>query len=158
MDFGGRYIIAAPRAAVWAALNDASVLQSAIPGCHALAWSGENTLDLEIKVNLGVAKPSFKGELLLSNIVPAERYTLSGRGKGGLFGLAEGSANISLTDQDEQTLLVFTAEGGASGQIMKLGQAMIGNSAQRIIDGFFERFGNAMGAAVTPLPLHESGL
>lgn len=152
MDFGGRYVIAAPRAAVWAALNDASVLKAAIPGCHAIGWSGENTLDLEIKVNLGVAKPSFKGELLLSNIVPAQSYTLSGRGKGGLFGLAEGAANIGLSDEGGQTLLVFTAEGGASGQLMKLGKAMIGNSAQRIIDGFFERFGDAMGAQVTPLP------
>jgi hypothetical protein len=152
MDFGGRYIIAAPRVAVWAALNDADTLKAAIPGCHSIAWSGEHTLDLEIKVNLGVAKPSFKGELMLSNIVPAERYTLSGRGKGGLFGLAEGAADIALSDHGEQTLLVFTAEGGASGQIMKLGKAVIGNSAQRIIDGFFERFGAAMGAQVTPLP------
>ena len=151
MDFGGRYIIAAPRAAVWAALNETEVLKAAIPGCHAIEWSGENTLDLEIKVNLGVVKPTFKGELILSNIVPAERYTLSGRGKGGLLGLAEGSADIVLADHGEQTLLVFTAVGGASGQIMKLGKAMIGNSAQRIIDGFFERFGAAMGAGVTPL-------
>ena len=151
MDFGGRYIIAAPRAAVWAALNETEVLKAAIPGCHAIVWSGENTLDLEIKVNLGVVKPTFKGELILSNIVPAERYTLSGRGKGGLLGLAEGSADIVLADHGEQTLLVFTAVGGASGQIMKQGKAMIGNSAQRIIDGFFERFGAAMGAGVTPL-------
>ena len=28
---------------------------------------------------------------------------------------------------------------------------MIGTSAQRIIDGFFERFGDAMVAKVTPL-------
>ena len=152
MDFGGRYIIAAPRVAVWAALNDTAVLKAAIPGCHAIAWSSDTTLDLEIKVNLGVAKPVFKGELLLENIVPAERYTLSGRGKGGLLGLAEGAADIVLSDQGDDTLLVFTAEGGASGQIMKLGKAMIGNSAQRIIDGFFERFGAAMGAGVTPLP------
>lgn len=152
MDFGGRYIIAAPRQAVWAALNDAEMLKAAIPGCHAIAWSSDTTLDLEIKVNLGVAKPVFKGELALSNIVPAERYTLAGRGKGGLLGLAEGSADIALTSQGPETLLVFSATGGASGQIMKLGQAMIGNSAQKIIDGFFERFGTAMGAGVTPLP------
>jgi carbon monoxide dehydrogenase subunit G len=152
MDFGGRYIIAAPRVAVWAALNDADMLKAAIPGCHAIAWSSDTTLDLEIKVNLGVAKPVFKGELALSNIVPAERYTLSGRGKGGLLGLAEGSADIVLSDDADNTLLVFTAQGGASGQIMSLGKAIIGNSAQRIIDGFFERFGAAMGAAVKPLP------
>ncbi|MDB5473567.1 MAG: carbon monoxide dehydrogenase [Devosia sp.] len=151
MDFGGRYIIAAPRVAVWAALNDTAVLKAAIPGCHAIEWSSQTTLELEIGVNLGFAKPVFKGELSLSGIVPAERYTLSGRGKGGLLGLAEGAADIVLADHGDDTLLVFTAEGGASGQIMKLGKAMIGNSAQRIIDGFFERFGKAMGAEVTAM-------
>ena len=49
------------------------------------------------------------------------------------------------------TNLRFTATGGADGGIMKLGKALIGNSAQKIIDGFFTRFGDAMGATVTPL-------
>jgi carbon monoxide dehydrogenase subunit G len=151
MDFGGRYIIAAPRVAVWAALNDTEALKAAIPGCHKIAWSGETTLDLEIKVNLGVVHPVFKGELALSDIVPAERYTLAGRGKGGLLGMAEGSADIVLSDSGDDTMLVFAANGGASGQVMKLGRAIIGNSAQKVIDGFFERFGAAMGAKVTPL-------
>jgi carbon monoxide dehydrogenase subunit G len=151
MDFGGRYLIAAPRDAVWAALNDAEVLKAAIPGCHKIEWSSQTTLDLEIKVNLGVVHPVFKGDLALSGIVPAERYTLSGKGRGGLLGLAEGSADIILSDAGEETLLVFAAQGGASGQIMKLGKAIFGNSAQKVIDSFFERFGEAMGAGVTPL-------
>lgn len=152
MDFGGRYIIAAPRVAVWAALNETDMLKAAIPGCHKIEWSGPDALDLEIKVNLGVAHPVFKGDLALSGIVPAERYTLSGKGRGGLLGLAEGSADIVLSDHGEQTLLVFAAQGGASGQLIKLGKAIIGNAAQKVIDGFFERFGAAMGAEVTPLP------
>jgi uncharacterized protein len=152
MQFGGRYIIAAPRLVVWAALNDTEVLKAAIPGCHRIEWEGETGLALEIKVNLGVVNPVFKGGLTLSNIEPARSYTLTGKGKGGLLGLAEGSADIALLDHGEQTQLVFTANGGASGQIMRLGKAIIGNSAQKVIDGFFERFGQAMGAEVTPLP------
>lgn len=151
MEFGGRYEMRAPRTRIWEALNDPQMLKAAIPGCSLIAWSGPDTLDLEIKVNLGVMHPTFKGELVLSNIVPAQSYTLSGRGKGGLLGLAEGSADVSLTDDGESTLLTFTANGGASGQIMKMGKAIIGNSAQRIIDGFFERFGTAAGVEVVPL-------
>jgi carbon monoxide dehydrogenase subunit G len=152
MEFGGRYHVAAPRLAVWEALNDTTVLKAAIPGCHRIEWAGEAALELEIKVNLGVVHPVFRGGLTLSDIVAAERYTLAGRGKGGLLGLAEGAADIVLSDLGEETELVFTANGGASGQIMRLGKAIIGNSAQRVIDGFFERFGMAMGAVVTPLP------
>lgn len=151
MEFGGKYRIEASRMAVWTALNDPEMLKAAIPGCDVIAWSGPASLDLEIKVNLGVVKPTFKGGLELSKVVPAQSYTLSGRGKGGLMGLAEGSADITLIDEGEATILAFTADGGASGQIMKIGKAIIGNSAQKIIDGFFERFAGAMGAEITPL-------
>lgn len=156
MEFGGRYRMAASRMRIWDALNDPEMLKSAIPGCHLIAWSSPDTLDLEIKVNLGVISPTFRGELVLSNIVPAQSYTLSGRGKGGVLGLAEGSADVILEDDEENTLLTFIAHGGASGRIMKLGKALIGNSAQRIIDGFFERFGKAAGVEVTPLPREAS--
>ena len=151
MEFGGRYRMGAARIRVWEALNDPDVLKAAIPGCDVIAWSGPATLDLSIKVNLGVMHPTFRGELVLSNIVPAVSYTLSGRGKGGMLGLAEGSADVTLADDDAETILAFSANGGASGQIMKLGKALIGNSAQRIIDGFFARVGEAAGMSVVPL-------
>jgi carbon monoxide dehydrogenase subunit G len=151
MDFGGRYRIAAGRMVVWNALNDPDTLKAAIPGCSHIGWSGPTTLDLAITVNLGVVKPVFKGELALSNVVPAQSYTLSGKGKGGLMGLAEGSADITLADDGDATLLAFAAKGGASGQIMRLGKAIVGNSAQKIIDGFFERFAGAMDADIVAL-------
>ncbi len=151
MQFGGHYLIGAPRDAVWAALNDASVLQAAIPGCQRIAWTGENTLELELKVNLGIVKPVFIGDLELSNIVPAQRYTLSGKGRGGWMGMLEGSADIILHDHGRDTELRFIAQGGASEQIMKFGRSLIGSSAQRVIDGFFQRFAAAMGTTATPI-------
>jgi uncharacterized protein len=35
---------------------------------------------------------------------------------------------------------------------MRLGRAIVGNSAQKVIDGFFESIGTQMGVAVTALP------
>lgn len=152
MEFGGRYLFSASRDRVWAGLNDTQVLKAAIPGCSRLDWTGDATLECEIKVNLGVMSPTFTGDLELRDVVPAERYTLAGRGRGGLLGKAEAAADILLTDAPGGTELVFTANGGADGGIMKLGKAVIGNSAQKIIDGFFERIGEAMATEVTPLP------
>jgi carbon monoxide dehydrogenase subunit G len=152
MDFGGRYRVNAGRQAVWHALNNTEVLKACIPGARRLDWTGAETLELELQVNLGLVKPVFKGDLTLSGIVPAERYTLSGKGKGGVLGLAQGSADIALADSGEATELTFTARGNASPRIMQFGTALIGDRAQKIIDGFFERFGEAMGAEVTPLP------
>ncbi|MEQ1768449.1 MAG: carbon monoxide dehydrogenase subunit G [Devosia sp.] len=155
MDFGGRYRFAAPRADVWAALNDAAILKAAIPGCEKLDWTGPTTLDLKVRISLGIVHPVFSGELVLSDIHPAEHYRLSGRGKG-LLGLAQGGADIALVDDGDGTILTFTAEGKADGGVMRLGKALIGNSAQAVIDGFFERIAQEMGVVVTTQPPPQS--
>jgi len=156
MEFGGRYLFSAPRAQVWRALNEADMLKAAIPGCRRIEWTGDAALECEIQVNFGIIQPVFTGDLELRNVIPAESYTLAGRGRGGLLGKAEAAADISLADMPDGeatgTELLFRANGGADGGIMKLGKAVIGSSAQKIIDGFFERFGEAMGVKVTPLP------
>lgn len=151
MEFGGSYLVSAPRAEVWQALNDTHVLQAIIPGCRSIEWTGPTTLELEIEVNLGLMQPVFTGDLELRNVVPAQSYTLAGKGRGGLLGKAEAAADITLSDAPGGTRLVFAASGGADGGIMKLGKSLIGKSAQKVIDGFFESFGEAMGADVTPL-------
>lgn len=151
MQFGGRYHFSAPRDAVWAALNDTEKLRAAIPGCSRLTWAGPGELEMELKVSLGIASPTFTGDLTLSDVVPAQTYTLSGRGRG-LLGRAEGAARITLADAGSGTELAFTAVGGADNRIMALGKALIGRSAQRIIDHFFAEFGATFGAVVTPLP------
>lgn len=155
MEFGGRYKVDADRRAVWAALNDAEILKACIPGCSRLEWMDPARLEIEVTVNLGVAKPRFSGELALSDVVPAQSYVLTGHGRGGLLGKAHASAAITLNDLDAGTLLVFSAQGGASGQLMRLGAGLVGNSAQRIVDRFFDRFGTAMGANVTSLALAD---
>ncbi len=80
MKFVGHYIISAPRSAVWEALNDTEVLKACIPGCHRIEWVDDANLEATIKVNLGVAKPKFVGDLSLSNVDPARSYTFPGRG------------------------------------------------------------------------------
>ncbi len=152
MEFGGRYRIGASRLKVWEALNDAEILKKTIPGCSRIDWLTETTLEAAITVDLGVAKPTFVGGLEMSDVVPAETYTLSGRGKGGLLGLAHGAADITLSDDGDLCILHFTAEAGASNTIMKLGKALIGGAAQHVIDGFFERFAEAMQVSLEVLP------
>jgi carbon monoxide dehydrogenase subunit G len=89
---------------------------------------------------------------MLSDVHQAERYTLTGRGKG-VLGLAQGAAEISLADAGAETILAFVAQGRADGGIVRLGKALVGNSAQAVIDGFFVRIGEAMRVRVTPEPL-----
>ncbi len=151
MDFGGTYLVKAPRLKVWQALNDTAILARVIPGCEQITWRDDTSLDLKVKVNLGVMHPTFTGELELSDIEPARAYTLSGRAHGRILGLAHGAARVSLSDSGEHTLLDFKAEGGASERLLALGRPLVGASVQKVIDHFFARFGEAMNLEVTPV-------
>ncbi len=152
MRFGGRYRFAASRLRIWAALNDTKILKKTIPGCTCIDWVSENALELVVSVDFGVFRQSFAGDLVLSDVVPAERYTLSGRGRGGLLGFAHGAAVVVLSDSGKGCVLAFTATGAASNAILRLGQALIGHAAQRVIDHFFLRFAEAMGVELQVLP------
>lgn len=143
--------------AVWNALNDTDVLGAVIPGCERIEWTSPTTLDLGVKVNLGVIAPVFTGELDLSDIEVASSYVLSGRAHGKLLGKAHGAARVTLDDHPGGTLLTFTAEGGASGQLLKLGKPLIGQSVQKVIDGFFERFAHVTGFGLEVLPPPGAG-
>ena len=152
MQFGGRYRIYASRLSVWSALNDTEILKRTIPGCSRIDWMSDSTLEAAITIDLGVVKPTFVGGLELTNVVPAQTYTLSGQGKGGLLGLAHGAADVELSDDGDACVLAFTANAGASNAIMKLGKALIGSAAQHVIDHFFERFAKAMNVSLEVLP------
>jgi uncharacterized protein len=152
MEFSGRYRIGAPRLKVWAALNDAEILKQTIPGCSKIDWVSDKSLEAAITVDLGVTKLTVTGVLEMSDVVPAETYTLSGHGKGGLLGKAHGSADVILSDDGDNCILSFTAHAGASNAIMKLGKALIGGAAQYVIDGFFKRFAEAMEVSLEVLP------
>lgn len=152
MQFGGRYRFGAARNDVWLALNDADILKKTIPGCTRITWVGENSLEAVITIDLGVMKPTFSGGFDMLDVVPAQSWRLSGYGKGGLLGRAHGDADVAVADLGADCLLTFTASAGASNAIMKLGRALIGNAAQRVIDGFFERFAAAMGVELEVLP------
>jgi carbon monoxide dehydrogenase subunit G len=65
--------------------------------------------------------------------------------------MAQASADIALMDDPGGTILSFAAAGKADGGIMRLGKSLIGNSAQKLIDGFFEAIGREMAVTVMPL-------
>lgn len=151
LEFGGTYIVSADRETVWQALNNVDVLAETIPGCRRIVWRNDRFLDLEVEVNLGVMHPKFAGELELSDVDSARSYTLFGRARGKFLGKAQGTAKVSLSDARGDTILSFSAVGGASERLLALGRPLIGKSVQRVIDHFFQRFADAIGVEIKPV-------
>jgi carbon monoxide dehydrogenase subunit G len=144
MTMAGQVDLLAPRATVWAKLNDPAVLKACIPGCEQLDMVSETEFVAVATNKIGPVKASFKGRVRLSEIQPLEGYRISGEGDGGLAGFAKGGASVKLTDKDSGTVLSYDVQVQIGGKIAQLGQRLINSTAKKLADEFFNRFAEAM--------------
>jgi uncharacterized protein len=145
MEMQGSRQIAAPRAVVWAALNDPEVLKSAIPGCQTLTGSPEDGFSAVVKQKVGPVSATFEGQVKLNDVVPLEGYTIVGEGKGGAAGFAKGQAAVALADgEGGGTLLTYDVKANVGGKLAQLGSRLIDGFAKKMADSFFEGFAVAV--------------
>jgi hypothetical protein len=140
MQMQGERSINASRDEVWRALNDAEVLKACIPGCETLEKTSPTAFEATVVQKVGPVKARFKGSVELSDIVRAERYTITGEGKGGAAGFAKGGATVHLADDGDGTLLSYEAEAKVGGKLAQLGSRLIDGFARKMADDFFTRF------------------
>ena len=140
MEIKGEYKIAAPREKVFAALNDAAVLQACIPGCESLERSGDNELKAAMTARVGPVSARFSGLVRLSDIVPSTSYTIRFEGQGGAAGFASGEARVALAAQDGSTRIDYTVKAQVGGKLAQIGSRLVDGAAAKIADDFFTRF------------------
>ena len=133
--------INAPRAKVYAALNDADALRRAIPGCERLDKESDERMTAAVALRIGPVKAVFEGEVVLSDLNPPESYTIAGSGKGGAAGFASGSASVRLAEEDGATVLSYEVEAKVGGKIAQLGSRLVEGTARKLAGEFFARFG-----------------
>jgi hypothetical protein len=147
MEMSGEYRIAAPRATVWAALNDPEILKASIPGCQELEKRSDTEMAAKVITKIGPVKATFNGEVTLSNINPPSGYTITGEGKGGVAGFAKGGADVALTEDGDGTILRYTAKAQVGGKLAQLGARLIDATAKQMADEFFGAFAAKVGGA-----------
>jgi len=140
MEMSGTRTIAADRATVWAALNDAEVLKACVPGCEELTGTPEDGFDAVVKQKVGPVKATFKGGVSLSDVDAPNSYRITGEGKGGVAGFAKGGAFVTLAEVEGGTELTYEVEAKVGGKLAQLGSRLIDGFARKMADQFFERF------------------
>ncbi|MEO1638686.1 MAG: carbon monoxide dehydrogenase subunit G [Pseudomonadota bacterium] len=140
MDMTGEHRIAAPRVAVWQALNDDQVLKACIPGCQELEKTSDTELSAVVVQKIGPVKATFKGNVELTNITPPESYTIQGEGAGGVAGFAKGGADVTLTEDGEETILSYQVHATVGGKLARLGSRLIDATARKLAAQFFDNF------------------
>jgi uncharacterized protein len=129
----------------WAALNDTSLLQAAIPGCESITPTGENMFDVALMAAVGPVKARFKGKLKLMDLQPPNAYKLQFEGQGGAAGHGKGSAEVKLEwTGPHSTLLHYTAQATVGGKIAQIGSRLVDMAAQKMAGEFFDNFTQAL--------------
>lgn len=145
MDLEGTAEIPASRSAVWAALNDPDVLRAAIPGCERIRQISETELEAEVVAKVGPVKAKFKGKVTLSDLDPPNSYVISGEGTGGAAGFAKGSAQVTLEDAGDGTLLRYSVNAHVGGKLAQIGSRLVDGAARKLARDFFEAFAEILG-------------
>ena len=139
MDMTGERRIAAPRQAVWDALNDTAILKACIPGCETLERDG-NDMKATAAVKIGPIAARFTGKVQLTDLDPPNAYRIQGEGQGGVAGFAKGGADVRLADDGAGTLLTYDVKAQVGGKIAQLGARLIDATSKQMADLFFDRF------------------
>jgi carbon monoxide dehydrogenase subunit G len=158
MNLSGSVEIAAPRAAVWAALNDPDTLARCIEGVESLTrTASEEGERLEGKMNakVGPVRATFSGFVRLTDVVEGTSYRLVGEGKGGVAGFAKGEADVTLadtlTDAGPGTTLSYEVRSSVGGKLAQLGARLIEGTAKAYAESFFNKLKAELEVA-TPEP------
>ncbi len=146
MDISGEYRLGAPRERVWTLLKDVDVLRRCIPGCESLEPSGDDAYDAVLKTAIGPVRAKFNTHIRLENLNPPQSYTITGEGKGGAQGFGRGSADVTLDEDGEATVLRYSASLSVGGKLAQVGSRLVVGATRKLADQFFTEFATIAGA------------
>lgn len=154
MDLTGEYRIAAPRDAVWRALNDPDVLRRSIPGCETIEKLSDTEFTAKVAVKIGPVSARFGGKVTLSELDPPNGYRISGEGQGGAAGFAKGGATVKLAPDEtgQGTVLSYAVQASVGGKIAQIGSRLIDGTSRKLADEFFGRFAAIVAAEAGAVP------
>jgi hypothetical protein len=138
MELTGEHRIPAPREMVWQALNDPAILKECITGCQRLEKVSDREMEATVQAKVGPVKATFEATVEIVDPVPPERYRLVGEGKGGVAGFAKGSADVSLAEDGDETILTYHASATIGGKLAQLGSRLVDTTAKKYAADFFQ--------------------
>ncbi|KZL22038.1 Carbon monoxide dehydrogenase subunit G (CoxG) [Pseudovibrio axinellae] len=145
MEMSGEQLIGASKEKVWEALNDPELLKKCIPGCDSLEKTSDTEMSATVTAKVGPVKAKFKGDVTLSELNPPNSYKISGEGKGGVAGFAKGSADVTLSESGDGTLLNYEVKAKVGGKLAQLGNRLIDSTAKKLAEEFFANLNTELG-------------
>ena len=144
MELKDEIVINAKKERVFEALNDPEILQKCIPGCEELIKHSDTELEAKVVLKVGPVKARFGGNVTLDQTGAPDKFSLSGQGNGGAAGHAKGGADVTLTEDGDQTILHYEAKAEIGGKLAQLGSRLIQSTAKKLAGKFFKTFADVV--------------
>jgi len=149
MKVEGEHMFSGTQQQVWDLFRDTEVMAAALPGTRKMEFIGDNKYEAVMNVRVGPVAGEFSGELLISNEIFPDSYTMTvdGRGKPGFL---KGTGDILLVGQgDRATLMKYTGEVQIGGKLAAVGQRLIYTVSKSIISQAFETLDRVLAERTT---------
>jgi carbon monoxide dehydrogenase subunit G len=140
MEIIGKQLIPMPREVVWKALNDPQVLKACLPGCESVDLCADNEFKVVIKMAIGPLRARFRGSIRMSEVNAPNSCLMHFEGQGETVGFGKGSANVTLDETPEGTVLSYEARAQVGGKLAQVGSRLIDSVAKKMTDDFFKAF------------------
>jgi uncharacterized protein len=155
MRITGNATLNAPVEAVYAALQDPSVLVRTIPGCERLEQVGEDAYQMTVTAGVASVRGTYAGDVRLTDHHAPRSFVLRATGSG-TPGTVAANVSVDLAPgEDGTTVLSYDADAVVGGMIGGVGQRLLTTVAKRTAGEFFTAIeqtltGEEVGAPGTP--------
>lgn len=136
MQLTGELTCNAPRARLWALLNDPAAIRRHMPGCTGLEPLGGDEYRAELDIAVATLRGTFSVRLRIGERVEPSGYRIEVQGEG-FTGSVAGGGTVALQEQGLGTHLAYSGELRVSGTVATLGQRFLAGVGQRMADEFF---------------------
>lgn len=139
MKVTGAYQVDAPRARVYAMLQDPEVLARCIPGCDKLERTGPDEYRMQMKLLIASVSGSFEGGVRLADHQPPSSFVMHVDGKGRI-GFMKGAGALTLKESGTATDVSWEGDVQLGGTIAAIGQRLVDTTSKLMIRKFFDKF------------------
>ena len=138
MDLDSSFKVTAPVDEVWKTVMDVERVATAVPGAQLTEKLSDTSYQGVVKVKVGPLSMQYRGQIeLISRDDVTHTAVFKGKGqeKAGQ-GTADGTATVSLTEQDGVTTGTVHGDISLSGKAAAMGKGVINSVAQQIMGIF----------------------
>jgi uncharacterized protein len=137
MRIAGTATLHAPVEAVYAALQDPSVLVRTIPGCERLEQVGEDAYAMTVTAGVASVRGTYAGDVRLTDHQAPNAFRLQASGSG-TPGTVAADVTVNLSPGDNgTTVIAYDADTVVGGMIGGVGQRLLTTVAKRTAGEFF---------------------